>query len=58
MTFLYIVAAFTVGFALACFLARSEMERLADKLTETRNRLFNCNRRLNESERNLHGRRG
>jgi hypothetical protein len=52
------LTAFCVGFTLAVNLARSEMEHLADKLTETRNRLFDCNRRLNESERNLHGRRG
>lgn len=58
MTFIYLLAAFTVGFALACWLARSEMERLADQLTDTRNRLFACGRKLAEATRHLHGERG
>lgn len=58
MTFCYVLAAFAGGFALAIYFVRSEMERLADQLTETRNRLFEMAQKLSEAERHLHGETG
>lgn len=61
MTFLYVLTAFVVGLAtgltLTLWLCRSEVERLADQLTDTRNRLFECGQKLAEAERHLHGER-
>lgn len=56
MTALYIILAFSAGFALAIWLCRDEMKRRADELAATRRRLFATARELQDANRHLRGR--